>query len=330
MSILAFLIIKTPIFIIFISLCFIKCILNIWYYKVYKHILFKREKRAFLVLCILDIILYTQLCVANLFSLPYSMVVFCFLIIYFIQIYSNCQCQNEEEIDVIFNFFGSIYLSLMVLENSLILFKIDGLLDWYWRQVFCGYWIMFSILGGVVLIMTLFSLATIEGIFNRRNWTRPITIDCKKIFLTWLSWAAVFSLLVIFVRVLMNLNILLDSKQKNTKKDDMIIAIFLLLVWNFFMVVIILVVKKTLYDIFEELFDQMEETDDEISFDEEESMDIKPKKEKPKVNLNEIPGFIQKFTATYFKFKKSILKRKRKIKKKNGSKKKTNEHFFLR
>lgn len=323
MGILSYFIISTPIFIILIFICIIKCFLNIWYYKVYKHILLKREKRAFLVLCMMDIILYTQIIIASVFSLPYSMSAISFIIIYLIQIYSNCQCQNEEEIDVIFNFFGSIYLTLMVLQNCLIIFKIDGLLDWYWRQVFCGYWIMLSILAGAVLIMTLFSLATIEGVFNKRNWRCPLTIDCKKIFVTWLSWAGLFSVMFILIKVLLSFYNFLENKNK--VKDKIIISLFMLLIWNFVLIFIILLIKQTLYDIFEELFDQMDEFVENESFYDEESIDIKSKKEKPKVNLNELPKFIQKFTATYFKFKG----KKKKANKMRAKKQRMNVSFCV-
>lgn len=58
----------------------------------------------------------------------------------------------------------------MLIQNTLILFKLEGVLNWYWRQVFCGYWIMISILAGIILIAFLFSLSTIDKIFEMENW----------------------------------------------------------------------------------------------------------------------------------------------------------------
>lgn len=78
----------------------------------------------------------------------------------------NCNCEQEEELSVIVKFFSSIYQTIMFIQNLLILLKLEGVLTWYWRQVFCGYWIMVSILAGIILIVLLFSFSTLEKVFD--------------------------------------------------------------------------------------------------------------------------------------------------------------------
>lgn len=57
---------------------------------------------------------------------------------------------------------------------------------------------MISILAGITLIKGLFALSTIEGLFHRENFRRPMTLDCKKYIFTWAT----------FLYVLLNLTFL--------------------------------------------------------------------------------------------------------------------------
>ena len=73
---------------------------------------------------------------------------------------------------------------------------------------------MISVLAGICLIFALFSLSTLEGIFERKNWTWPISFDCKKYVICWLGLSLIFSLLIVSVDFLLNFYNFLDDKNK--------------------------------------------------------------------------------------------------------------------
>lgn len=67
------------------------------------------------------------------------------------------------------------------------------------------------------------------------------------------------------------------------------------------------VIRFVLEEVFENMEDMLSVTDDTNDFDETINQAESRRKPKKRVKIEEIPSFIQKFTATYFKLKRELI-----------------------
>lgn len=136
------------------------------------------------------------------------------------------------------------------------MFKIENALDWYWRQVFCGYWIMVSILAGVILITLLFSLSTIEKLFTGENWKSPMNLTCKKVLFTWICLGFAITLITNIIFFLINFyNFLNDDNSKFL----LIKSCFLFTIWCLVLILTIMICQNMIKEIFADVFEKMED-----------------------------------------------------------------------
>lgn len=180
-------------------------ILFYYFYKKYYTLRTSKENKYYVFESVANVSFYLLLAFCSETNQKTSLALFGLVFSFLIKMIQNCTCENDEEMNVIFKFFSSIYLTIQFIQTVLFILKIDNILQWYWRQVFCGYWIMISILAGVILISLLFSLSTLEKLFSKENWQSPMSISCKKILFTWMTLAYGISLFTLSIKFLVAL-----------------------------------------------------------------------------------------------------------------------------
>lgn len=141
-------------------------------------------------------------------------------------------------------FFSIVYYSLMLLQNITILLKTDNIIGLDWREVFWGVWILLSMLAGQVLVLSLLALSNCDILMKRRNYSRKLTLDCKRCLFTSFTLISSTSLLIISINTVISLFRYLDKDVKS--KEELLRSCYYLLGWLLSVLFIIMIFSKGL------------------------------------------------------------------------------------
>lgn len=109
---LAYLIFDLDVYLVTLSIAFFAGILHFWHYKKYKGIKTHKENKMHVAASVLNVTFFLILSLTDILKIGYSYSIIALVSLYVITTLKNCSCENDEEMNVIFKFFSSIYQSI--------------------------------------------------------------------------------------------------------------------------------------------------------------------------------------------------------------------------
>lgn len=109
MGFLSFLIFNTKIHIIVSLQLPIYLVLSFWLHYKYNHFRTSKERKVNFLLILLNTLFFIQMIISSLLQITYLQLFASLMLIFIVSAFENCNCNEEEELNVIIKFFVSIY-----------------------------------------------------------------------------------------------------------------------------------------------------------------------------------------------------------------------------